>query len=254
MQNNDIFQRNEMFWGKEFQQYLQNVNVAVFGIGGVGSYAAEALARSGIGCFTIIDFDKTAPSNINRQLIATCKTLDKYKVDLMRERILQINPTAKVNAVNDFYTSDMNSLFEKNFDFVLDAIDSFAFKTALIGYCMAKNINIISSMGAANRIDPSQLYIADLKDVTKTNCAFASRIINRLKKDGIKEGLAMVLSSEKPIKPEKHTIEEKITTNSGQTIEYKKITPATTPFVAPCAGIIMASYVLQKLLENKKQG
>ena len=244
----DTFARNELYWGKDNQNKLKTVNIAVFGLGGVGSFAVETLARSGIGNFTIVDFDKVSQSNINRQLIALQTTIDKPKADISKQRILAINPYAKVNAIDDFYTSDMNNIFDEKFDFVVDAIDSFSFKINLIEFCHKNNIPVITSMGAANRINPEKLYISDISEIDKTNCPFANRIISRLKKDGITSNLPLVLSSEKPKSSKKILNTEIINTKSGKHIEFNKITPATTPFVAPVAGILMASYVVRKLI------
>ena len=245
----ETFSRNELYWGVEAQEKLKNSNILIFGLGGVGSFAAEMLARSGIASFTVVDFDKVSQSNINRQLIALQDTIGKNKADLVKERILSINPAANVVAINDFYTEDMHYLFENKFDFVVDAIDSFAFKIELIEYCHSHNIPVITSMGAANRICPEKLYITDISEVAKVNCAFATRIVRRLKQDGITSNLPMVLSSEKPKSCEKILVEEKVTTNSGKEIEFNKITPSTTPFVAPVAGIFMASFVVRELLK-----
>jgi len=247
----ETFSRNELYWGKENQEKLKNSNILIFGLGGVGSFVAEMLARSGVFSFTVVDFDKVSQSNINRQLIALQNTINQNKADLVKQRILDINPKAKVVALNDFYTADMNKIFDEKFDFVVDAIDSFNYKIDLIEYCCNNGIPIITSMGAANRICPEKLFIADISEIEKINCPFASRVIRRLKKDGITKNLPMVLSNEKPKSCEKILVNEKIITNSGECIEYNKITPATTPFVAPAAGIIMASYLVRQILNIK---
>ena len=247
----ETFARNELYWGKEAQEKIKNSNIAIFGLGGVGSFAAEVLARSGIENFTIVDFDKVSQSNINRQLIALQNTIGTAKSELVKERILQINPNAKIQAINDFYTSDMNNIFDKKFDFVIDAIDSFNYKIELIEFCHKNSIPIATSMGAANRICPEKLYIADISEIDKINCPFAQRIIHRLKQDGITQNLTMILSNEKPKNVQKILTEENIETQSGQKIEFKKITPATTPFVAPVAGIMIGSIAIRKILEKK---
>jgi len=246
----ETFSRNELYWGKDKQVKLNKSNVLVFGLGGVGSFAVEMLARSGVGNFTVVDFDFVSQSNINRQLIALQNTVGKSKADVTKDRILSINPNANVVAINDFYTSSMNDVFADEFDFVIDAIDSFNFKIDLIEYCHKNNIPIITSLGAASRICPEELYVADISEVDKVNCPFASRVIKRLKQDGIVANLPMVLSKEKPKNNEtKILTEENITTKSGENIEFKKITPPTTPFVAPVAGIIMASYVVRNIIK-----
>lgn len=248
----EIFSRNILFWGEKNQQKLFSCHVAVFGLGGVGSFALEALARSGVGEFTLIDFDKVSLSNINRQLVADLDSIGKEKTIVAEERINKINRNAKVHIISDFYTKNMNHIFEENkFDFVIDAIDSFNFKIELIEYCLKNKINIITSLGAANRIKPYDLYIADLSEVQKLSCPFAQRVVARLKKDGFNKNLPMVLSKEKPRTiSNKEIVEEKIELKSGENIEYKKITPSTTPFVAPVAGFFMASFAVEKLINN----
>ncbi len=250
----EIFSRNILFWGEDIQKKLSSLHIAVFGLGGVGSFAAEALARAGIGEFTLIDFDRVSPSNINRQLYADLNTIGNLKTKIANQRILSINNKAKVHVIADFYTEDMNHIFEEtHFDFVIDAIDSFNFKIALIEYCLKNDINIITSLGAANRIKPYDLYISDLGEVEKVSCPFAQRVIARLKNDGFNKNLPLVLSKEKPKTPiNKEIVEENITLQSGKTIEYRKITPSTTPFVAPVAGFFMAAYAVEKCIANKK--
>ena len=248
----EIFSRNILFWGEDIQKKLSKLHIAVFGLGGVGSFAVEALVRSGIGEFTLIDFDKVSSSNINRQLYADINTIGEEKTKIAKQRILNINKNAKIHLISDFYTAEMNNIFEENkFDFVIDAIDSFNFKIELIEYCLKNNIKIITSLGAANRIRPYDLYITDLSEIQKVSCPFAQRVIARLKKDGFDKNLPMVLSKEKPKTPiNKQTVEENIELKSGKTIEYKKITPSTTPFVAPVAGFFMAAFVTEKLIEK----
>lgn len=247
----ETFSRNELYWGKNNQDKIANSNILIFGLGGVGSFTAEMLARSGVNNFTIVDFDTVSQSNINRQLIALQNTVGLAKADVTKERILSINPNANVVAINDFYTSGMNDIFNNKYDFVVDAIDSFNFKIDLIEYCYKNNIPIITSMGAASRICPEKLYITDISEVEKINCPFASRVIKRLKQDGILKNLPMVLSKEKPKNNENKILtEENIITQSGENIEFKKITPPTTPFVAPVAGIIMASYVVRNIIKQ----
>ena len=150
--------------------------------------------------------------------------------------------------IDDFYTSDMNEIFNEKFDFVIDAIDSFNFKIELIEFCHQNTIPIATSMGAANRICPEKLFVADISEVQKIDCPFAQRVIHRLRKDGIEENLPMVLSHEKPKTTEKILTEEKILTKTGKEIEFKKITPATTPFVAPVAGIMLSSIAVRKII------
>lgn len=243
----DIFSRNELFWGKDNQEILSSKHVAVFGLGGVGGFCAEALARAGIGELTIIDFDTVSETNINRQLVALHSTVGKSKAELFKDRLKDINPDIKLNVVDDFYSGDLNL---SNADYVADAIDTMRSKIELLETCVKQNIPVISSMGAGNRIDPTKLYISDISEIENKNAPFVSNIIYQLKKRGIEKGIAVVASREKPFVKEKISSTEKITTKSGENIEFTKITPASTPFVASCAGIFMASYITQSFLKE----
>lgn len=243
----DIFSRNELFWGKDNQEILSSKHVAVFGLGGVGGFCAEALARAGIGELTIIDFDTVSETNINRQLVALHSTVGKSKAELFKDRLKDINPDIKLNVVDDFYSGDLK-LF--NVDYVADAIDTMRSKIELLETCVKQNISVISSMGAGNRIDPTKLYISDISEIENKNAPFVSNIIYQLKKRGIEKGIAVVASREKPFVKEKISSTEKITTKSGENIEFTKITPSSTPFVASCAGIFMASYITQSFLKE----
>lgn len=245
-----IYQRNELLWGEENQKNLFTKHVVVVGLGGVGSYAAEALARSGVGEFTIIDFDTVGESNINRQLLALTPDIGKQKTDLMKKRIEDINPHIKVNVINDFYTPIINEqIFNRKVDFVVDAIDTLRAKIDLLDACFKNNIPVISSMGAGNRLDPSQLYICDISEVKAGKCSFMRNVKYRLKTRGITEGLPVVISKEKPIPVEKIESTINYTTQNGETIELKKFTPGSSPFVPPVAGYIMASFIARKFIE-----
>lgn len=243
----DIFSRNELFWGKDNQEILSSKHVAVFGLGGVGGFCAEALARAGIGELTIIDFDTVSETNINRQLVALHSTVGKSKAELFKDRLKDINPDIKLNVVDDFYSGDLNL---SNADYVADAIDTMRSKIELLETCVKQNVPVISSMGAGNRIDPTKLYISDISEIENKNAPFVSNIIYQLKKRGIEKGIAVVASREKPFVKEKISSTEKITTKSGENIEFTKITPSSTPFVASCAGIFMASYITQSFLKE----
>ncbi len=238
-----------MFWGEENQNLLSLKHVAVFGLGGVGGFCAEALVRAGIGSLTIIDFDNVSVSNINRQLVALQSTVGQNKAMLFEKRLKDINPNIKLNVIDDFYTGNLDL---SNIDFVADAIDTMRSKIELLEYCIKNNIPVISSMGAGNRIDPSKLYISDISEIENKNAPFVSNIIYQLKKRGIDKGITVVASSEKPFVQEKISSSEKIVTKSGEDIEFTKITPSSTPFVASCAGIFMASYITQSFLKEYK--
>lgn len=246
-----IYERNELIWGKEVQKLLFKKHVVVFGLGGVGSYAAEALARSGVGKITIVDFDEVSESNINRQLLAFNSSINKKKTSLMEERINDINPNIQVNAINDFCTLVLaEKIFLEPVDFVIDAIDTLKSKIDILECCVVKNIPVISSLGAGNRLDPTQLYTADISEVKPGKCNFAKHVISQLKKRGITKGLTVVMSTEKPVAVEKKLSSVEITTGSGEIFELKKISPGSTPFVPPVAGYIMSAYVVRSFISS----
>ena len=245
----EIFSRNELYWGAEFQRVLAQKHIAVFGLGGVGGYCAECLARAGVGELTLVDFDEVSISNINRQIIALHSNIGQKKTNLFQKRLKDINPEIKLNIIDDFYTG-------KDFkaDYAADAIDTMRSKISLIEYCVENQIPVISSMGAGNRMDPTKLYICDIKDVKEKNAPFVSNIIYQLKKRGIESGITVVVSHEKPFVLEKISETEHITTKQNEEIEFTKITPSSTPFVASAAGIFMASYIIGKFKEEFENG
>lgn len=248
----EIFDRNVLFWGEENQQILRNKNIAVFGLGGVGGYCVEALARAGIGNLTIVDFDTVSLSNINRQIIALNSTLAKKKTELFEQRLKDINPEINLKIIDDFYNSEETviDLTKEKYDYIADAIDTMRSKICLLENCYKNGIPVISSMGAGNRIDPTKLYISDLKDIKNKNAPFVSTVIYQLKKLGITEGITFVTSSEKPFVQEKISENEKIITNGGLDIEFNKIIPSSTPFVASTAGIYMAYHIVNSLIKE----
>ncbi len=250
----EIFKRNSLYWSEDSQKLLARRNVAVFGLGGVGGYCVEALARAGVGNLTIVDFDRVSKSNINRQIIALHSTIGEKKTVLFEKRLKDINPEINLKIIDDFYNSEelIIDFAAEKYDFVADAIDTMRSKIHLLETCYENKIPVISSMGAGNRIDPAKLYISDLKDIENKNAPFVSNVIYQLKKLGITEGITFVSSREKPYVQEKISENEKITTNNGLDIEFNKIVPASTPFVASVAGIYMASYIVQKLIKDFK--
>ncbi len=247
----EIFSRNELYWGSGFQAELASKHAAIFGLGGVGGYCAEALARAGVGELTIVDFDRVSYSNINRQLIALNSTVGFKKTELFKERLKDINPDIRLNVIDDFYTENM---MLPQADYIADAIDTMRSKISLLVSCVRNNIPVVSSMGAGNRIDPAKLYICDIKDIEDKNAPFVSNVIYQLKKRGIESGIAVVASREKPFVQEKISETEHITTKSGEEIEFVKITPASTPFVASTAGIFMASYIVSEFKKEFENG
>lgn len=248
-----IYARNELIWGKETQNFLFQKHVVICGLGGVGSYAAESLARSGIGKITVIDFDEISETNINRQLLALNSCIGGKKVFLMEERIKDINPDIQVNTINDFYNKDLTGkIFSEQVDYVIDAIDTLKSKIDLLENCVKNNIPVITSLGAGNRLDPTQLYTADISEVKPGKCSFAKYVINKLKKRGIKQGLTVVFSTEKPYSTEKTLSRTEIKTKTGENIELKKITAGSSPFVPPVAGYIMAAHVVRGFIAKQE--
>ena len=246
-----IYDRNELIWGKEAQNLLFQKHVAVFGLGGVGSSAAEALARSGIGKITVVDFDEVAETNINRQLLAFNSNIGEKKVFLMENRIKNINPAIQVMAINDFCAKALTEkIFSGQIDYVIDAIDTLKTKVDLLESCVIKNIPVISSLGAGNRLDPTQLYTADISEVNPKSCDFVRYVVSKLKARGITQGLTVVLSAEKPISVEKRLSCVEIKTKTGENIELKKISPGSSPFVPPVAGFIMASHIVRSFISK----
>ena len=193
------FSRTELIYGHEAMEKLKNSRVAIFGIGGVGSFTAEALARSGVGTLDLIDDDKVCLTNINRQLLATHKTVGKYKVDVAEERIAEINPEAIVNKHRIFYTPETADQFDfSQYDYIVDAIDTVTGKLALVENANKTKTPIISSMGAGNKVDPTAFEVAD---IFKTSvCPLAKVMRTELKKRKIKK-LKVVYSKELPITP-----------------------------------------------------
>lgn len=225
------FTRTELIIGKEAVDKLQSSKVAIFGIGGVGSYATEALARAGVGNFTLIDFDTVDITNINRQIIATHKTIGKYKVDLMKERIIDINPNAKVDTLKLFFLPNSNQdIINTSIDYIIDAIDTVTAKIELAVLANKLEIPIISAMGAGNKLDPTRFEITD---IYKTEiCPLAKVMRKELRKRDIKK-LKVIYSKEKPI----HTSED------------VKV-PGSISFVPSVAGLILASEVIKDLIKE----
>ena len=230
--------RTELLLGKEKNECLKTSTLLVAGVGGVGGYAVEMLARAGVGNLVIIDDDVVKETNINRQIIATAKNVGTSKVQLMKERISEINPEASVLAIRDFINEDNAGEFIRRFkpNFVIDAIDSISPKIALIKYCIENNVKIISSMGAGGRLDPSKIQYADISKTT--NCALARTVRERLKKQGITKGLPTVFSTE-PVK------KESIITVTDE--RNKCSTLGTVSYFPALFGCYLAAYVINNL-------
>lgn len=244
------FSRTELLLGKEAMQTLENSRVAVFGIGGVGGYTVEALARSGVGTIDLIDDDKVCLTNINRQIIATRKTVGKYKVDVMKERILDINPNARVNAHKCFFLPETKNAFDfSQYSYVVDAVDTVTAKIQLVLEAQSAGVPIISSMGAGNKLDPTGFEVAD---IYKTSvCPLAKVMRRELKKRNVKH-LKVVYSKEKPLQPMK---DEALSCKSDcvcppgtehKCIDRRAI-PGSNAFVPSVVGLIIAGEVIKDL-------
>lgn len=228
------FLRTEMLFGEEKMQKLANARVAVFGLGGVGGHAAEALARCGIGCFALIDNDTVSVSNINRQIIALDSTVGKLKTEAMRERILDINPTAQIETYNMFYLPEnADTIPLSDYNFIIDAIDTVSAKIELAVRAEKLGINIISSMGTGNKTDPLKLTVTD---IYKTEMCPLARVMRRELKARNVKSLKVVYSTEKALKP----------LPTEETLS--KPIPGSTSFVPSVAGLIIASQVVNSII------
>lgn len=237
------FSRTEMLLGGEAMERLSRARVAVFGIGGVGGYVCEALARSGVGALDLIDRDQVALSNINRQIIATQKTVGKYKTDVMRERILEINPQAQVRVHSCFFLPENADSFPfSEYDYVVDAVDTVTAKIELALRAQAAGVPVISSMGAGNKLDATAFRVADLYETRV--CPLARVMRRELKKRNV-EHLKVVYSEEEPMTPA-------ISSGDGSGEEtfddtVRRQTPGSTAFVPSVAGLIIAGEVVKDL-------
>ena len=271
------FSRTERLLGKENMEKLSAARVCIFGIGGVGGYVAEALARSGVGHLELVDNDVVCLSNLNRQIIATHQTLGQYKVDAMKERILSINPAAEVVTHRCFYLPETQAQFDfTTFDYVVDAIDTVAGKISLVLQAEASGTPIISSMGAGNKLDPAAFQVADIYQTSV--CPLAKVMRKELKKRGVKK-LKVVYSKELPLSPRSEETEtagvfcddyaksdtdnqEHLETRSGDAhhsgsgtektlLSRRRSIPGSVAFVPSVAGLIIAGEVVKDLIGRK---
>lgn len=228
-------ERTALLLGEEGIEKLAGANVCIFGIGGVGGYVCEALARSGVGHFTLIDNDMVSVSNINRQIIATTDTVGMPKVKVMQERILQINPDAKVEAIQAFYLPENRAEYDfGRFDYIVDCIDTVAAKIDIVLAAGEANVPIIASMGTGNKLNPARLEVAD---IYKTSvCPLARVMRTELRKRGVKS-LKVVYSKEEPIKAS-------VPDKEGS---KRRSVPGSTAFVPATAGLIIASEIIKDL-------
>lgn len=230
--------RTELLLGRSAVESLGSAHVAVFGVGGVGGFAAEALARAGIGHITLVDGDKVSPSNINRQIIALASTVGRPKTEVMRERILDINPDARVDVYELFYSEDTRSLFDfSSFDYVVDAIDSVRSKVDLIRTAKEHGAPIISAMGAGKKLDPTRFEVADISETSV--CPLARAVRASLKKLGI-TSLKVVYSRELSVEPP-----------SDAPDMGDERAPGSVSFVPGVMGLIMGGEVIKELASRR---
>jgi tRNA A37 threonylcarbamoyladenosine dehydratase len=233
------FSRTELLLGHSAMEELKNKKVAIFGIGGVGGYVCEALVRSGVGHFEIIDNDDVSLTNINRQIIATHSTVGRLKVDVMKERMLDINPEVDVVARQCFYLPDNADEFDfTSYDYVVDAVDTVTAKLSIICRCKELGVPVISSMGTGNKLNPAAFEIADIYDTTM--CPLAKVMRKELKKRDI-DSLKVVYSKEKPVEQAADVTEVEEPSDGRRSI------PGSTAFCPPVAGLILASEVIKDL-------
>ena len=233
------FQRTALLLGEDNILKLNNKTVAIFGVGGVGGYVCEALARSGIGHFVIVDNDDVSITNINRQIIALHNTIGRAKVDVMKERILEINPNAEVIAIKEFILPNNSSSFDfKNYDYVVDCVDTVTAKIEIVLKSIEGSTKVISSMGAGNKLDPQAFKVAD---IYKTSVDPLARVLRyELRKRGVKK-LKVVYSTEQPLKIDDSNIDE----DKG----LRRTLPGSNAWVPASAGLLIASEVIKDLIE-----
>ncbi len=250
------FSRTSLLFGEESIEKLHNMRVAVFGIGGVGGYVCEALVRSGVGAFDLVDDDKVCLTNLNRQIIATRETVGKYKVDVMKDRILSINPKADVHIHKCFFLPENADDFPfEEYDYVVDAVDTVTAKLEIIMRAKQFGVPVISAMGAGNKLDASRFKVADIYQTTMDPLAKVMR--RELKKRGVKK-LKVVFSDEKPTRP----VEDmgiSCRTNcicppgAAHKCTERRDIPGSTAFVPAVAGLIMAGEIIKDLTGVREQ-
>lgn len=249
----DQFSRTELLIGREAINKLNKARVSIFGLGGVGSFTAEALARVGIGKFDLIDFDDICLTNVNRQILALHSTLGEPKVEVMKERILDINPRAEVRTFKNFYTQEEADTFLSDEpDYVVDAIDTVKSKVSLAKECYQRKIPFVSSMGAGNRLNPYGFRAADISKTTGDPLAKAFRKL--LKKEGITEGVKVIYSPDLPLQPilEVHDCHSScICPGADGHCTKKRQIPGSVSFVPSVVGLLLASEVVNDLLRKK---
>ena len=238
--NESRFSRTELLFGREGMETLSRARVAVFGLGGVGGYAAEALVRSGVGTLDFIDHDRVAESNLNRQILATADTIGRYKADAARERALSINPDAVVTAHKVFYTPETAAQFDfTRYDYIVDAIDTVTAKLSLAETAYALGVPLISCMGTGNKLYPGMLEVSDVYETSV--CPLARVMRKELRKRGVPR-LKVVWSREEPAP----------TPPNAPLRDSGRPAPGSTAFVPAAAGLMLASEVVRDLLSGRK--
>lgn len=245
-----LFSRFSMLVGDNAIEKLKNSNIIIFGIGGVGSYTVEALVRSGVGNITIVDYDEISESNINRQLHALHSTVGMSKAEIMKKRILDINPECNVTLIKELAYKNIERFLGDNqkYDFVVDAVDVISSKIEIVEYCYKNDINIVSSMGFGNKMHPEMIEISTIENTSV--CPMARTIRSILRKKNIRN-IPVVYSKEKAIVPDKsdnYSFEKPTEFRENNELP-RKVTPGSNAFVPGTAGLVIASYVIRKLLE-----
>ncbi len=249
----DRFSRTQLLYGKDAMEHLLSCRVAVFGIGGVGGYVVEALARSGIGALDLIDDDKVCLTNINRQILATGKTIGRYKVDVAEERVKDISPDCTVRTYKTFYLPDTQDQFDFTaYDYVVDAIDTVTGKLTIVENAKKAGVPVISSMGAGNKVDPSAFEVADIYETSI--CPLAKVMRRELRKRGI-DSLKVVYSKETPIRPpEDASISCRqncvCPPGTARKCTVRRDIPGSTAFVPSVAGLIIAGEIINDLCRD----
>ena len=245
------FSRTEMLLGKEAVDKLSEKKVAIFGVGGVGGYVCEALVRTGIGHFVLVDNDKVSLTNLNRQIIALHSTIGRYKVDVMKERMLDINPQAEIETYKCFFLPENADSFPfETYDYVVDAIDTVTAKLEIVSRCTASGVPVISSMGTGNKLDPTRFCITDINKTTI--CPLAKVMRQELRKRGIKR-LKVVFSDEMPLHPieevaEQVRLDSEADREQEPTNTRRRDIPGSAAFVPAAAGLVLASEVVKDLI------
>lgn len=234
----DQFSRTELIIGKDGVEKLNKGKVAIFGLGGVGSYVVEGLARAGIGNFVLVDNDEVDITNINRQIIATTKTIGKPKVEVARDRILEINPNVNVEIHQEFFMPESENILDNTVNYIVDAVDTVTAKIELVVRANKLNIPIISCMGTGNKLDPSKFEVTDIYNTSV--CPLAKVMRKELKTRGI-ERLKVVYSKEEPLKTNKDNLLENENT--------RKQVPGSISFVPSVAGLIIAGEVIKDIIK-----